>query len=463
MKVSKDAGGASMRIGDVFTKALPVKLADAERAEKAQEMASAQIEATSLEEEKKRVAKDFTDKIKPLKAMVEQLAPVVESGIEERQVEVQWEQELGGASAVLRRLDTGEVLEETRRALNEGEIRGLQETFGFGREGGPAPEEVPSSLIEEALSQGVALGRAEKATAQAEDSEERSHGPVDFRKAPANANRGVNQCPGEHTFGPPGEDGWQACRKCPVDQRVNAAPVKPLTDMGEDDLSESQAALDALEASPKATTLRWPLGDTMWMLAIDGAQLWFHSPDTAASSSRRHGPAGWVPEAHGMERIVAWGGDLGDVPMPVIAAAVALLSSEVEAEGLIVPRSMAEAKAAIAAEREKDMQADWPAPDSSEHEIAPAPEIQEEPEAASLTDLAAAFLMALLDGPLTLEAIRAKTMNRRAGTTAKNLMEKGFVADDADPSRYTLTTTGRQTAELLKKAKDSRKKGAEKA
>jgi hypothetical protein len=554
MKVSKEAGSDELWLGDKFPKDLPVQMTDKEREERAKEMSGAQIELTGLEDEKREALKAFAARMKPLQQLVKNLAPVVNTGIEQRPVPTRWRQELGGSSAVLVRLDTFEVLEDTRRALNPAELEGLQSTMGFGRSGRPAPEETPSSLIDEALSQGVALGRTEKT---------KPRGPVDFRKAPVNANRGAQMCETEeeHEYGKPDPEGWASCRKCPADRRIVAEATANLTDMGEVDLSESQAALDALEAGEAAlqemkdagykVALRWPLGDTMWMLSIEEDQLWFHSPDMASSSSRKHGPAGWAPENDPSSRVLPWtvgGQELAEVPGPVVALAEYMLS--VGAEGLVPPRSMAEVKAAIAAERTREM-AQWdeeaagqlkaaaaealahPATyhlgddmpgwmlevEHADHEmlaprlnlcgeghrwpfsynaesgvLLPNPaavegltlegfdarhkpmllraeemcrngtvaELRATPPStgnagADLTDLAAAFLIALLDGPLTPEAIRSKTNNRRAGTTAKSLIQKGFVAASSSPSRYTLTPAGRQTAELLKKAKESRK------
>jgi hypothetical protein len=561
MKVSKEAGSDELWLGDKFPKDLPVQLTDKEREERAKDMSGAQIELTGLEEEKKETLKDFAARMKPLQELVRNLAPVVNTGIEQRPVPTRWRQELGGSSAVLVRLDTFEVLEDTRRALNPAELEGLQSTLGFGRSGRPAPEETPSSLIDEALSQGDALGRTEKATplimpGHGPDSQPVGRGTTDYRKAPVNANRGAQMCETEeeHEYGKPDPEGWASCRKCPADRRIVATATLydgPVREPGEVDMSSSQATLDALDDAPPTSTLRWPLGDTMWLVSIDGDQLWFHSPDTASSSSRKHGPAGWAPGNDTSSRVLPWtvgGQELAEVPGPVVALAEYMLS--VGAEGLVPPRSMFDVKADIAAERTREM-AQWdeeaagqmkaaaaealahPATyllgddmlgwtlevERGEHEmLAPllwlcgeghrwpfsyhsesgvllpnpgavggltldgfdarhkpmllraeemcrngtvaelrAPPASTEAPGADLTDLAAAFLIVLLDGPLTLEAIRSKTTNRRAGTTAKSLIQKGFVADYSDPSRYTLTPAGRQTAELLKKAKESRK------
>ena len=462
MKVSKEAGSDELWLGDKFTKDLPVQLTDKELEARAKEMSGAQVELTGLEEEKKATMRSFSERMKPLQSLVKGLAPVVSTGVEQREVPVRWRQELGASSAVLVRLDTHEVLEETRRALNPAELDGLQTTLGFGRSGGPAPEETPSSLLNEVLSLGFTEDLEEKTRPA-------NRATTDYRKAPANANRGVEMCATEeeHEYGPPDAEGWQPCRKCPADRRI--VTTATLTDMGEEDLSASQAALDALDAGPKAPSLRWPLGDTAWMLSIEDDQLWFHSPELASSSSRRHGPAGWVPDAHGTDRIAFWNPMPGDamavVPLIVIAAAVSLLDSG--AEGLVLPRPMSEVKAAIAAERAADMEK-W---DMKAEEF-PIEERASEPHAApggdtpSLTDAGSAFLRALLDGPKTLEQVRAKTNNRRPLTTANSLVEKGLV-EHADPSDgptdspYRLTPLGRQVAEQLQASKEAKgKKGA---
>lgn len=477
-KVSKEAGSDVLKIGDVFRRDLLVQLTHQEIAAKAKEMAEAQIELTRLEEEKKRVAKEYSDKIAPLKAKVAHLAPVIESGIEERPVEVQWEQHLGTMSQVLRRLDTDEVLEESRKALSPDALEQAQVNFGFDGGGTDEPAE---------------LRPRPSRAAPPPKAEEAPRTTADFRRAPANANRGVHQCEGEHEFGPADAEGWKSCRKCPIDTRPVAPPAE------EPDMGESLAALEQLEVvpAPKAVEVRWPLssGPEAWQLALEGDNIFLHSPDMPGAPTRPYGPAGWVPTNSEHERIAPWAHakGWGEVPVGVLATAAELLANR--PEGMPAFRTMAEVRAEFAAQRAaavRESEAEEEIPfghqrmgireaDSSaittdlrvvadlEHArktsqenddpkkpdpLTPtADEIHAEP--GKLTPLDEAALVALLAGPLTTDQLRSKTRNHKPGGTMKRLQLRGLVLEvESAPGSYALTTSARALAEGLKSARE---------
>lgn len=468
MLVSKEAGSDVLKLGEVFHKDLLVQLTTEEIAAKASEMATAQMKLMRLEEIKKRWMKRIGDKMKPLKASVEHLATVIDSGEELQPVRVQWEQELGTMNQVLRRLDTQELISESRQAMPP------QAVLDF-----IAPPEEGGSPVEDVEAE--PQSRPERTPAEPEPERRTT---ADYRKVPANANRGTHLCEeGKHEYGPPDAEGWQPCRKCPEDMR----PVAKQAPAGEDepDLDESQAALEEMEASAEGSTrkvpveIRWPLsaGAEAWQLSINGDDIYLHSPDLPGSPTRAHGPAGWVPTGSEHLRIVPWGhAKVWDVPPAVLSTAAELLASP--PEGMPRVRTMSEVRAEIAAQRAEavreigtgeipfgnEPQPSKPGATSTETE-AGEPAATDGGSAPAggedLTALDKASLVALLDGPLTPDQLRAKARTHRPGATLKRLQLRGMVGaprDDEKPAPpgeyFALTPSGRTVAERLKRAKD---------
>lgn len=103
----------------IETRILPVQLNAEELAAYSYDLAKKEREASSLEGEKKAIAKDFQGRIDVLRAEISDLAAKVETRSEDREVEcdlIYYDQE--GEVETVRR-DTGEVV--TRRPMTQAE------------------------------------------------------------------------------------------------------------------------------------------------------------------------------------------------------------------------------------------------------------------------------------------------------------------------------------------------------
>ncbi len=101
------------------TRKLPVELTDAEVRAKAEEAAHASAQTVPLKDE----ALELRRKIRSLDNHVTELLKAVERGEEERDVKCAWEVDWNGKSTRLIRLDTGEEVPGTERALTPEELQ----------------------------------------------------------------------------------------------------------------------------------------------------------------------------------------------------------------------------------------------------------------------------------------------------------------------------------------------------
>ena len=103
------------------TRKLTVKLNEGEKIECARQAARLLRRYGALEEEKKRVTKEFGDQMKETRRAADMKAAAHETGIEERMVECT--RTVVGMQLVVTRDDTGEVVEE--RTLSEEELEAI--------------------------------------------------------------------------------------------------------------------------------------------------------------------------------------------------------------------------------------------------------------------------------------------------------------------------------------------------
>jgi hypothetical protein len=113
--------------GKIEERSLPVTLTDKETLEKAKELAKAQEDVASLEDQAKSAAATFKDKTTMTKATINILSRAISNGYEYRAVRCRWDYEWAAGVKKLVRLDTLEIVRTD--AIQEGERR-TQEAAG---------------------------------------------------------------------------------------------------------------------------------------------------------------------------------------------------------------------------------------------------------------------------------------------------------------------------------------------
>jgi len=90
---------------------LPVQLTTSEKVEFGQKLAQAHQEYGEVEREKKHVADKFKERLEVIDGRTSQLATIVHSGEELRDVGCQWRYLFEANTKELMRMDTGEIVE----------------------------------------------------------------------------------------------------------------------------------------------------------------------------------------------------------------------------------------------------------------------------------------------------------------------------------------------------------------
>ena len=111
--------GITMPILRKYSEILPVELTDEQAKEKAKSLAQVCEEIAKVEDEKAASAKQFNGKISELETKRADLARIVRTGKEDRQVECQEEIIRDDRSVVTVRLDTGEEIRRRDAHPNE--------------------------------------------------------------------------------------------------------------------------------------------------------------------------------------------------------------------------------------------------------------------------------------------------------------------------------------------------------
>lgn len=106
-------------LGRQGTRSLPVRMTDVELGRKGQELADAEIRLARLEEKKRESAADFRHAVAKVKEEIAELASVVESGEERREVEVYEQADEISEMVILRREDTGEEVERRPMTMED--------------------------------------------------------------------------------------------------------------------------------------------------------------------------------------------------------------------------------------------------------------------------------------------------------------------------------------------------------
>jgi hypothetical protein len=94
---------------ELITRTLPSLLSDEQRNAYGQEQAKLLVEIKSLEADRTEANR----RIKPKRTRVNYLAPVIDSGMEHKEVECYWEYHWEQGVKNLRRHDTDEIVEDT--------------------------------------------------------------------------------------------------------------------------------------------------------------------------------------------------------------------------------------------------------------------------------------------------------------------------------------------------------------
>jgi hypothetical protein len=101
------------------TRLLPVRLTDGEKLVRGKQMSRAELDIKALEEEKKTVTARYKPQIDELKAQIQKLAREVDTGTQDRLVEVTWERDEATGVMKLHRVDTGDIVEHRPMTISE--------------------------------------------------------------------------------------------------------------------------------------------------------------------------------------------------------------------------------------------------------------------------------------------------------------------------------------------------------
>lgn len=104
---------------DKETRFLDVELRDEEILAFGQEQAKLLKEVSELKEKKSELQRQINPKAK----RIGELAECIDTGIENREVSCEWNYNWGGGTKVLRRLDTGEAVENKEITLADRQFR----------------------------------------------------------------------------------------------------------------------------------------------------------------------------------------------------------------------------------------------------------------------------------------------------------------------------------------------------
>ncbi len=100
---------------------LPVDLTAGEKNERADEMAKAIEDSEKLKEEKKNLTSEINEDIKEKAGIIRNLARIIASGKEERNVKCEERWNYATRKVTIARLDTGEVLDDRTRTMADEE------------------------------------------------------------------------------------------------------------------------------------------------------------------------------------------------------------------------------------------------------------------------------------------------------------------------------------------------------
>lgn len=103
-------------------KELPCTLTSEERHVRSERLARVRVEVRALKDERKVMIKDFKGRLDPLDAEDQRLAAQVTTGVETRLVDVEEIKIFETGTYQLKRIDTGEIIEERAMTAKERDV-----------------------------------------------------------------------------------------------------------------------------------------------------------------------------------------------------------------------------------------------------------------------------------------------------------------------------------------------------